>query len=73
MLGDLKETDLHVWVFGMELPVISSSALDAIQYAIDPGVDLPRAKYAVFSATRDLWRFFVSTTLHFTGLNVFDA
>ena len=49
-LGDLTEADLHVWVFGVDLPII----LNAIENAIDPGVDLSRAKDAVFPATRKL-------------------
>ena len=63
-LGDLTDTDLHVWVFGMDLPSIPKFAWDAIKHAIDPGVDLSRAKNAVSTATRELWRFLVSTTLY---------
>ena len=63
-LGDLTEADLHVWVFGMELPSIPKFAWDVIKNAIDPGVDLSRAKDAAFPATRELWRFLVSTTLY---------
>ncbi|UIZ26809.1 hypothetical protein KXD40_001485 [Peronospora effusa] len=63
-LGDLKETDLHVWVFRMDLPSISTSAWYAIKNAIDFGANLFRAKDAVFPAARELWRFLVSTTLH---------
>ena len=61
---DLTEADLHVWVFGMDHPSIPKFAWDAIENAIDPGVDLSRAKDAVFPATRELWRFVVSTTLY---------
>ena len=63
-LGDLTDTDLHVWVFGMDIPSIPKLAWDAIKHAIDPGVDLSRAKNAVSTATRELWRFLVSTTLY---------
>ena len=63
-LGDLTEADLHVWVFGMDLPSILHFAWDAIKHAIEPGVDLSRAKDAVFPEARKLWRFLVSTTLY---------
>ena len=66
LLGDLKEADLHVWVFGMDLPSIPNSAWDAIKHAIDPGVDLSQVKDAVFPTTRELWRFslFYDTIFH---------
>ena len=50
----MTEADLHVWVFGMDLLIIPKFAWDAIKHALDPGVDLSRAKDAVFPATRDL-------------------
>ncbi|KAI9916916.1 hypothetical protein PsorP6_017134 [Peronosclerospora sorghi] len=53
-LGDLREADLHVWVFGMDLPATPSYAWDSIKHAIVPGVDVSRAKDAVFPATREL-------------------
>ena len=61
----MTEADLHVWEFGIELPSILNFAWDAIKNAIDPGVDLSRAKDAVIPATRELWRFLVFTTLYF--------
>ena len=48
----------------MDLPSIHNFAWYAIKHSIDPGVDLSRAKDAVFPATRKLWRFLVSTTLY---------
>ena len=48
----------------MYLPSILNSAWDAIMNAIDRGVDLSRAKDAVFPAIREHWRFLVSTTLY---------
>ena len=63
-LGYLTEADLYVWMFGMDLPSIPKFAWNAIKHAIDSGVDLSRAKDAVFSATRELGRFLVSTTLY---------
>ena len=48
----------------MDLPSIPNFAWDVIKHAIDPGVDLSRAKDAVFHATRELWRFLISTTLY---------
>ena len=60
----MTEADLHVWVFGMDLPSIPKFAWDAIKNDIDPVVELSRAKDAVFPVTRELWRFLVSTTLY---------
>ena len=60
----MTEADFHVWLFGMDLPRIPKFAWDAIKHDIDPDVDSSRAKDAVFPATRGLWRFLVSTTLH---------
>ena len=62
--ADLTDADLHVCMIGMDLPSIPKFAWDAINNAIDPGVNLSRAKNAVFLATRELWRFLVSTTLY---------
>ena len=50
-----------------DLPSIPNSAWDDIMHTIDPGVDLSRANDAVFPATRELWPFLVSTTLHSMG------
>ena len=61
----MKEADLHVWVFGMNLPKIPKFSWDVIKNAKDSGVDLSRAKGAVLPATREIWRFLVSTTLYF--------
>ncbi|CAI5725704.1 unnamed protein product [Peronospora destructor] len=64
MIGDLKDADLNVWVFGMDITGIPSAAWDAIKHAIEPSLALSRAKDAVFQAAREQWRFVVSTTLH---------
>ena len=67
-LGDLTEADLHVWLFGMDLPRIPKFAWDAIRHVIDPDVDLSRAKDAVSPATHELWCFLDSTTIHSIGI-----
>ncbi|CAI5715293.1 unnamed protein product [Peronospora destructor] len=48
----------------MDLPGIPSAAWDAIKHAIEPRLVSSRAKDAVFPASRELWRFVLSTTLH---------
>ena len=60
----MTEEDLYVWVFGMDLPSIPNFAWDVIKNAIDPGVDLSRAKDTVSPATRELGRFLNSMTLY---------
>ena len=53
---------LDVWHGSYEY---SQYSMGAIKHALDPGVELSRAKDAVFPATRELWRFLVSTTLYY--------
>ena len=67
-LGDFTLADLHVLAFGMDLPSIPKFEGVAIKNAIDPGVDLSRAKDAVFPATLELWRFLIPTTPYFIGI-----
>ena len=51
-------------MFGIDLRSIPKCAKNVIKNAINPGVDLSRAKDAISTATRELWRFLVSTTLY---------
>ena len=50
-------------MFGIDLRSIPKCAKNVIKNAINPGVDLSRAKDALFLATRELRRFLVFTTL----------
>ena len=63
-LGTFLEDDLHVWVFGLDLPGIPLNAWVVVKHFLNTGVDLLKAQAAVFHAARELWRFVVSATLH---------
>ena len=63
-LGTFKEVDLHVWVFGLDLPGIPPNAWNVIKRSMNPGADLSSAQAAGFPAARELWCYVVSTTLH---------
>ena len=63
-LGTFQKADLHIWVFGLDLPGTPHNAWAVIQQSLDPGADLLKAQAAAFPAARELWSFVVSTTLH---------
>ena len=63
-LGTFPEDDLHVWVFGLDLPGISPNAWVVVKHSLNTGTIVLKDHAAVFPAARELWRFVVSTTLH---------
>ena len=58
------EGDLHVWVFGLDLPGIPANAWVFVKQSLHTGTDLFKSQSAVPPAARELWRFVVSTILH---------
>ena len=61
-LRTFLEDDLHVWVFGLDLPGIPPNACVVVKHSLNTGADLLKSQAAAFPAARDLWRFVVSTT-----------